>query len=45
MKYKVTVLYPDGKQSTKIVDGVPDYASLNHALDHCEIRSFIVSLA
>lgn len=44
MSYKVTKLYPDGTMNTDILDDVPDYASLNHALDKCEIRSFIVSL-
>ena len=44
MIYKVTRLYADGRQHTDIVDDVPDYAALNHELDKCEIRSFIVSL-
>ena len=44
MSYKVTRLFQDGTMNTAVIDDVPDYASLNHQLDKCEIKSFIVSL-
>lgn len=44
MTYRVTILYPDRTHRTEFPNDIPDYASLNHALDKCEITAFTVSL-
>ncbi len=44
MGYKITRLYHDGQQKTEVLNEIPDYCALNHELDKCEIKSFIVSL-
>ena len=44
MKYRVIILENDGTMKNDVVED-PDYYSLGHALEKCEIKSFTVTLA